>query len=123
MGTHPIFESDFDCLTENESHLGPSHAPLGTPRWRPSQAHLAKVRRQLGAPGQGLSIGPSTERGVYYARHVELLAQERRRRPIRCPCRPSHRPGPLLRLGGSLLLSALPLTRPQRLQAIRLAIW
>merc|ERR1711970_1486250 len=21
MGTHPIFESDFDCLTENESHL------------------------------------------------------------------------------------------------------
>jgi len=22
MGTHPIFESDFDCLTDNRHHVG-----------------------------------------------------------------------------------------------------
>jgi len=29
MGTHPIFESDFDCLTENEIAFG--HAPIIVP--------------------------------------------------------------------------------------------
>jgi len=29
MGTHPIFESDFDCLTENEIAFGHIHPIIG----------------------------------------------------------------------------------------------
>jgi len=29
MGTHPIFESDFDCLTELNIHGGQNERPFG----------------------------------------------------------------------------------------------
>jgi len=31
MGTHPIFESDFDCLTDNDNGTGPNNAPGHAP--------------------------------------------------------------------------------------------
>merc|ERR1712189_109442 len=33
MGTHPIFESDFDCLTENVESFGPSSYPSYSQAW------------------------------------------------------------------------------------------
>merc|ERR1712113_1366174 len=44
MGTHPIFESDFDCLTD----MAP---PLGTPEL---QAELASIARRIVENGKGI---------------------------------------------------------------------
>merc|ERR1712147_198485 len=121
MGTHPIFESDFDCLTDqkNESHPVPSHDPVCSTPWWFAKAYRAQVLGQLAAPVAWLGIDAPVERRVCLARLVELLAR-------RCPQErshwPGHRPVQILHLGRRLLLRALPLARPQCLQAIRLAI-
>merc|ERR1712227_386041 len=49
MGTHPIFESDFDCLTDcYNSKMAP---PAGSPEL---QAELAKIANQIVANGKGI---------------------------------------------------------------------
>jgi len=46
MGTHPIFESDFDCLTENK--MSP---PAGSPEL---QAELRSIAQKIVANGKGI---------------------------------------------------------------------
>merc|ERR1712227_633043 len=46
MGTHPIFESDFDCLTENK--MSP---PAGSPEL---QAELRSITQKIVANGKGI---------------------------------------------------------------------
>merc|ERR1712242_61625 len=51
MGTHPIFESDFDCLTECflALHFVSPPAALSLPQSRPmvSRAHMPQLSTQL----------------------------------------------------------------------------
>merc|ERR1711892_30546 len=51
MGTHPIFESDFDCLTENDVHPRRISLPnRRTQKWQARVRRLETVRRYRRGP-------------------------------------------------------------------------
>merc|ERR1712088_322511 len=67
MGTHPIFESDFDCLTETGYKMTKVPHPAEPAMTRPilSPAFLAAVSttsRKSGTPSEVASTGPRRPR-------------------------------------------------------------
>merc|ERR1711931_19589 len=123
MGTHPIFESDFDCLTEShESRPCPSYDPYRpTRRWR-SKIQGAKIRRRLGSPWRGYRSPCSIERRVLERSHYSILASWCHRGSLWSTRWSICRSDAILYLGRSLLLRPILVIGSQCLQAFRLTI-
>merc|ERR1712189_42388 len=73
MGTHPIFESDFDCLTEAENMLFGGIRQLGRRQFSQYMKETYGVKHHRLAKKPGIQIDPVEVVGYSFAMAILLM--------------------------------------------------
>merc|ERR1712233_102168 len=78
MGTHPIFESDFDCLTESAAHVGRRRAGIVRRKEKRIKIALVDANDEDDEKGDEAQIGDDQP----LANQKHALGQEEKRRHL-----------------------------------------
>merc|ERR1711957_631559 len=98
MGTHPIFESDFDCLTDNNRqwhHPYQNHSKRSASRTRLSWLNVLWPNKTLNAPvssnaERSPSVPPNMPKLTTRKTESRSPESDKQRRPETCTSQPSH---------------------------------